>query len=142
MGNRVLVTTDIILDFFTDRGEATRQAQIIIRGSLRGSYEIVISVGTLNAINYGLLGYGMTFLEVQECLSRLYQLVTVIEIEDLIESELILRDKAYRDKLTISTARRYGIEVIVTHLEINPQRFGISILSPERFLYIFKDLLE
>ncbi|MDR2975684.1 MAG: hypothetical protein LBV19_00025 [Streptococcaceae bacterium] len=133
---RILLNTDVALDFLTKNGEKTKQAQMIIRESLFGRYEVVITSETVSEINYRMLEAGMSIGQARECMSTLLNLISVIDTNEADCQQALSRtnELEFDNVLTAESARRNKISVIVTDSKNYFENLGLNLFSPKEFL--------
>ncbi|HEY0221348.1 PIN domain-containing protein [Lactovum miscens] len=130
------MNTDVALDFLTKNGEKTKEAQMMIRDSLRGRYELLITSETVSEINRLMLESGMTVGQAKECLSTLLNLINVIDTtEDDCQQALNYEDDVEFDNaMIVESARRNQCAAIVTRSEFSLKSIDLDLFSPKEFL--------
>lgn len=133
---KILMNTDVALDFLTKNGEKTKDAQMVIRESLRGRYELLITSETVSEINRLMLESGMTVGQAKECLATLLNLINVIDTtEDDCQQALAYEDEVDFDKaMVVESARRNQCSAIVTRSEFGLNDLDLNYFSPKEFL--------
>ncbi|MDR0300311.1 MAG: PIN domain-containing protein [Streptococcaceae bacterium] len=136
MDYRILMNTDIALDFLTKNGEKTKEAQMVIRESLRGRYELLVTSETVSEINRLMLESGMTVGQAKECLSTLLNLISVIDTtEDDCQRALSQEsDVDFDDAMIAESALRNQCVAIVTRSKKMFNQLGLNYFSPKEFL--------
>ena len=132
---KVLIDTDVILDFFFDRKPHSVHSTIILslceRGLLDGYITPIIISNT-----YYLLRRTAKHEKVIEKLKQLLTITHVLQMDRLvIEKALNSEFKDFEDALQNFSAINYGeIEVIVTRNVRDFKKSEIGILTPESFV--------
>jgi len=132
---KVLIDTDVILDFFFDRKPYSDYSTIIInlceQGQLDGFVTPVIISNT-----YYLLHRTAKHERVIEKLKQLLTITQVLQMDRLvIEKALNSEFKDFEDALQNFSAINYGkIEVIITRNVKDYKKSEIGVLTPENFV--------
>ncbi|MEA3496915.1 MAG: PIN domain-containing protein [Bacteroidota bacterium] len=132
---RILIDTDVILDFFFDRKPHSDNATIILnlcqRGELQGFITAVIISNT-----YYLLRRTAKHEKVIEKLKQLLTITPVLQMDrQVIEKALNSEFKDFEDALQNFSAINYGkIEVIITRNVKDYKKSEIGVLTPESFV--------
>jgi predicted nucleic acid-binding protein len=134
---RVLIDSDVILDFFFDRTPFAKDATILLShceaGRIRGYITPVIASNT-----YYLLSKTASHKKVTE---KLIQLLTFIDVltmdKSVVERAINSGFTDFEDALQNYAAMQHGkIDAIVTRNVKDYKRSEISILTPELFLKV------
>ncbi len=132
---KILIDTDVILDFFFDRKPYSDQSTIILsyceRGLLKGFITPVIISNT-----YYLLRRTAKHEKVIEKLRQLLTITHVLQMDRIvIEKALNSEFKDFEDALQNFAAINYGeIEVIITRNVKDYRKSEIGVLTPESFV--------
>ena len=132
---KILIDTDVILDFFFDRKPYSEQSTIILsyceRGLLKGFITPVIISNT-----YYLLRRTAKHEKVIEKLRQLLTITHVLQMDRIvIEKALNSEFKDFEDALQNFAAINYGeIEVIITRNVKDYRKSEIGVLTPESFV--------
>jgi len=132
---KVLIDTDVILDFFFDRKPHSDYSTIILslceRGVLEGFITPVIISNT-----YYLLRRTAKHEKVIEKLKQLLTITKILQMDKLvIEKALNSEFKDFEDALQNFAAINYGeIEAIITRNVKDFKKSEIGILTPESFV--------
>jgi len=134
---RVLIDSDVILDFFFDRAPFAKDATILLShcesGRIRGYITPVIASNT-----YYLLSKTANHKKVTE---KLIQLLTFIDVltmdKSVVERAINSGFTDFEDALQNYAAIQHGkIDAIVTRNVKDYKRSEISVLTPELFLKV------
>ena len=137
---KILIDTDVILDFFFDRKPYSHNSAIILsfceRGLLDGFITPVIISNT-----YYILRRTAKHEKVIEKLKQLLTIIDVLQMDRLvIEKALNSEFKDFEDALQNFAAISYGeIEVIVTRNVKDYKKSEIGVLTPESFVKLIND---
>lgn len=132
---KILIDTDVILDFFFDRKPHSDNSTIILslceRGLLEGFITPVIISNT-----YYLLRKTAKHEKVIEKLKQLLTITHVLKMDRLVIEEALNSEfKDFEDALQNFAAINYGeIEVIITRNIKDFKKSEIGILTPESFV--------
>jgi len=132
---KILIDTDVILDFFFDRKPHSDNSTIILslceRGLLEGFITPVIISNT-----YYLLRKTAKHEKVIEKLKQLLTITHVLKMDRLVIEEALNSEfKDFEDALQNFAAINYGeIEVIITRNIKGFKKSEIGILTPESFV--------
>ena len=132
---KILIDTDVILDFFFDRKPYSDQSTIILsyceRGLLKGFITPVIISNT-----YYILRRTAKHEKVIEKLRQLLTITHVLQMDRIvIEKALNSEFKDFEDALQNFAAINYGeIEVIITRNVKDYRKSEIGVLTPESFV--------
>jgi len=132
---KILIDTDVILDFFFDRKPHSYYSTILLnlceRGQLEGFITPVIISNT-----YYLLRRTAKHEKVIEKLKQLLTIIHVLQMDrQVIEKALNSEFKDFEDALQHFSAINYGkIEVIITRNVKDYKKSEIGVLTPESFV--------
>ncbi len=132
---KILIDTDVILDFFFDRKPYSEQSTFILsyceRGLLKGFITPVIISNT-----YYLLRRTAKHEKVIEKLRQLLTITHVLQMDRIvIEKALNSEFKDFEDALQNFAAINHGeIEVIITRNVKDYRKSEIGVLTPESFV--------
>jgi len=134
---KVLIDTDVILDFFFDRKPFSENSTIILSLCERGILDGFITPLIISNIYY-LLRRTAKHEKVIEKLKQLLKIVHVLEMDRLVvEKALNSEFKDFEDALQNFSAVNDGeIEAIVTRNVKDFKKSEIGVLSPEAFVKI------
>ena len=136
---KVLIDTDVILDFFFDRKPFSDDSTIILnlceQGKLQGFITPVIVSNT-----YYLLRRTAKHEKVIEKLKQLLTITNVLQMNKLvIESALNSKFKDFEDALQHFAAVNYSeIDVIITRNIKDFKNSEIGVMSPDSFVKLIK----
>ncbi len=136
---KVLIDTDVILDFFFDRKPFSDDSAIILslceQGKLQGYITPVIVSNT-----YYLLRRTAQHGKVIEKLKQLLKITNVLQMNKLvIENALNSKFKDFEDALQHFAAVNYGeIEVIITRNTKDFKNSEIGVMSPDSFVKLIE----
>ncbi len=137
---KVLIDTDVILDFFFDRKPFSDDSAIILslceQGKLQGFITPVIVSNT-----YYLLRRTAQHGKVIEKLKQLLTITNVLQMNKLvIENALNSKFKDFEDALQHFAAVDYGeIEVIITRNTKDFKNSEIGVMSPDSFVKLINN---
>ena len=135
---RVLIDSDVILDFFFDRPPFAKDAALLLSlceaGKLRGYITPVIASNT-----YYLLSKTANRKKVTEKLIQLLSFIDVLTMDkSVVERAINSGFTDFEDALQNFAAVQHGkIDAIVTRNVKDYRRSEISVLTPELFLKAF-----
>lgn len=141
--NRVLIDTDVILDFFFDRKPFSNHAAKIL--SLCESKEITGYVTPVIISNvYYLLKQTARHEKVIEKLNQLIQILEVLVIDKKIILLAIGSDfKDFEDALQNFSAEQSGeIDLIITRNQKDFKKSSLGIMSPENYIKLKVGIFE
>ncbi len=136
---KILIDTDVILDFFFDRKPYSDYSSIILdlcaRKQLRGFITPVIISNT-----YYLLRRTAKHEKVIEKIKLLLTIIQVLQMDKLvIEKALNSEFKDFEDALQYFSAVNYGeIDIIITRNVKDYKKSEIGVFSPEDFVKSLK----
>ena len=131
----VLIDTDVLLDFLTDRGQFTKNAKAIIQKSQEKSINAFLAVHSIANLFY-ILRKIYSASERKKQLMNLCQSVSVVEIGfKLIYNALANNDfNDIEDCLQAECARFANVDYIVTRNVRDYSHSGIPAILPEDLL--------
>lgn len=132
---KILIDTDVILDFFFDRKPFAEHATIILSHCEKGILEGYITPVIISNIYY-LLRRTAKHEKVVDALKQLLSITHVLQMDRLvIEKALHSGFKDFEDALQNFAAINNGsIEVIITHNVKDYKKSEIGVLTPESFV--------
>ncbi len=138
---KVLIDTDVILDFFFDRKPFSEDSAIILAMCERKQIEGFITPVIVSNVYY-LLRRTAQHAKVLEKLKQLLTITHVLQMnKQIIEDALNSDFKDFEDALQNFSAIRYGeIEAIITRNIKDFKKSEISIMTPDSFVkYMVKN---
>lgn len=135
---RVLIDTDVILDFFFDRKPFADNAGAVL--SLCESGEIT---GYVTSVIISNLYYILRRVARHEkVVERLQQLILIVDFlvtdKDVIKQALNSRFKDFEDSLQNFSAEKNGaIEVVITRNVKDFKNSSLGVMTPENFLKLY-----
>lgn len=140
---KILIDTDVILDFFFDRKPYSDQSTIILslceKGLIEGYITPVIMSNT-----YYLLRRNAKHEKVIEKLKKLLTIIHILQMDRLVIEKALNSDfKDFEDALQNFSAVNSGqIEVIITRNVKDYTKSEIGVLTPDSFLKLMNESLK
>ncbi|MFN3555974.1 MAG: PIN domain-containing protein [Bacteroidales bacterium] len=133
--NRVLIDTDIILDFFFDRKPFSDQAAIILTLCERKTLTGFVTPVMISNLYY-ILRQQARHSKVIEKLSQLTEIVEILSMDKMVVREALQSDfKDFEDALQHFAATTSGeVDVIITRNVKDYQRSSLGVLTPDNFI--------
>ncbi len=132
--SRVLLDTNVLLDYVLDRGVASIHAERIFEKCVRGEIECHIAAHTIVNMFY-ILRKVYSVSERKTILSSLSALCYVEPVDDdMIQKALTGNHKDIEDHLQILCAEEIGAKCIITRDIRGFEDSSVRILSPKAFL--------
>ena len=137
---KILIDTDVILDFFFDRKPHSENSTIILSLCERGLLEGYITPVIISNIYY-LLRQTAKHEKVIEKLKQLLALINVLHMDRLVvEKALNSEFKDFDDALQNFSAINHGeIEAIITRNVKDYKKSDIGILTPDSFVRVMSN---
>ena len=131
----VLIDTDVIIDFLTDRGPFTKNARTIFQKSQEKTIEIFLAARSITNIFY-ILRKVYSVSERKQRLTDLCRSFSVVEIGcEIIEKALANNDfNDIEDCLQAECAKAVNADYIITRNIKDFTRSGIPAIPPEKLL--------
>lgn len=132
---KILIDTDVILDFFFDREPFSEDSTIILNKCERKIIEGFITPVIISNIYY-LLRKTAKHEKVVEKLKQLLKITSVLTMDKIVIDNALNSDfKDFEDALQNFSAVNYGeIDVIITRNVKDYKRSEIGVLTPESFV--------
>ncbi len=132
---RILIDTDVILDFFFDRRPFSENASVILSQCEKGQLHGFITPVIISNVYY-MLRRSATHQKVIKKLRRLLLIINVLQVDgQVIEKALTSEFKDFEDALQNYAAMNNSkIEVIVTRNIKDYKKSEIAVLTPESFV--------
>lgn len=131
---KVLLDTNVIIDFIAERKPFSEDADKVILGVLSGGVTGYITVCQYNDVHYVVRKQTRSEEKTREMLIAVLNIVDVLDVtkEDAVKS-LAYRKSDAEDGLVVACAERHGIDVIVTRNQKDFFSRKIKIMSPTQF---------
>ena len=136
---KILIDTDVILDFFFDRKPFSENASIILSHCEKGLLSGYITPVIISNVYY-MLRRTAKHQKVIEKIRKLLLIINILQIDkEVVEKALTSEFKDFEDALQNFAAINNGeIEVIVTRNIKEYKKSEIAVLTPESFVKLLK----
>jgi predicted nucleic acid-binding protein len=132
---RVLLDTNVILDFFLERQPFFQSASILFEAIAYGQIEGFVTASSATDIFYICRWQTQNLAEARDILTRVFMLLGVCSVDyQVLNAALQSRLPDFEDAVQIACAVAHGLDAIATR---NPQDFqtdAIPILSVEQII--------
>ena len=133
--NRILIDTDVILDFFFDRKPYSHHSAFILSRCERGLLDGFVTPVIMSNLYYLLRRTAKH----EKVIEKIKQLLTILHVLPMdrfvIEKALNSKFKDFEDALQNYAAINYGeVEAIVTRNVKDYRKSEIGVLTPESFV--------
>lgn len=135
MASKIFIDSDVVIDFFTDRGPFGKPASELFELNEKGIVQLFVSAISINNIYYVI----RKFLGHQHAIQVIEDIVEMATVVGTTKDEIIqaLRNnfKDFEDSIQYSTAMTIvGIEAIITRNIKDYSNSAIAVFTPENFL--------
>jgi len=140
MVSKLFIDSDVVIDFFTDRGTFVNPASELFDLSEQGRFQLYISAVSINNIYYIV----RKFLGHQRAVEIVEELTEMTHIVGTTRDEIMQALKNgfsdFEDSIQYSTALTVdGIEAIITRNVRDYKKSKIAVYTPENFLKLKVD---
>lgn len=134
---KVLIDTNIILDFVLERKPFYENSETILRLAHNKEIDAYISATTVTDIYY-LTKRNKDSIEAKDFIKNLLSFINISDVNKEIVEKAIYSDIAdFEDAIQIYSAVNLDLELIITRNEKDFKKSEIKVLSPEFFLKSF-----
>lgn len=135
---KVLIDTNVILDFLIAREPFAPAAKEIITLAEKGKIEAFLTASSVTDIFYILRKYTDRE-KAKEVLSQLFEIVDVVEVtKGDIKKALNLNLKDFEDALQVCCGKKKKVNYIVTRNEKDFRNSPVKIISPAELIKLLK----
>jgi len=134
---KVLIDTNIILDFVLERKPFYENSETILRLAHNKEIDAYISATTVTDIYY-LTKRNKDSIEAKDFIKNLLSFINISDVNKEIVEKAIYSDIAdFEDAIQIYSAVNLDLELIITRNEKDFKKSEIKVLSPDFFLKSF-----
>lgn len=138
---RVLIDTNVIIDFLTSRPNFSEQANRVFLNCLMGKFIGYFTAAQYSDIHYVIKDATSNEEETRKKIKDLLNLLKVLDVnESDVKSSLSYEKNDAEDGLVVACAERHKIDIIVTRNKKDFKSSKLEIMSPADFIsYIEKN---
>jgi len=139
---KLLVDTNVFVDYFAHRGEFEKPAKLLLFGCAMGDYEIWMSSSQVTDLHF-VLTHGREKQSEQEATDTIRHLRECVRIAALSESDVDEALEAgwsdFEDSCVYFVAKRLKAHYIITRNKKDFAQAKIPVLLPEEFLALMEE---